>query len=71
VNGPGLFRVSTRSAACTAATKVLKEPAEIAVSTIFAKNSPPLQLNKNALEMMMMRRYKYFDKMNRIKNFVS
>ena len=34
VNGPLPFRVSTRPAAFTAATSVLKDPAEAAVSTI-------------------------------------
>lgn len=37
VNGPGLFRVSTSPAALTAATSVLKLPAEMAVSTISGK----------------------------------
>jgi len=37
VNGPGPLRVFTRSAALTAATSVLNEPAAIAVSTIFYK----------------------------------
>lgn len=34
VNGPGLFKVSTRFAAVTAVTSVLKSPAPTAVSTM-------------------------------------
>ena len=37
VKGPAPLRVSTKPAAVTAATRVVKEPAETAVSTMSAK----------------------------------
>ena len=40
-----LSRVSTNPAAFMAATSVLNMPADIAVSTISGKISPPLQLD--------------------------
>src|SRR5665811_1622159 len=57
VNGPGPLSVSTRSAACTAFTSVVKFSASIAVSTIFfifqcllfCTKGVPLQIQNKSL----------------------
>src|SRR5579864_2721144 len=48
VNGPGPFNVSTNPAAFTAATNVVKLPAETAVSTISEAEAASADIARNA-----------------------
>ena len=48
VNGPSPFKVSTRPAACTAATNVVKDPAPTAVSTMSCEWPPAKAIDVDA-----------------------